>query len=217
EMESCEPQLETARDNGIPVLILDTGVESSMVTAVCQTDNVAAGQAAGEKLCEKLEGHGRIALVSHLPDTETCILRTEGFRKALEQYPDIDLVCVMEQDPLLTATDQIADMKENHPNLDGIFATNENLTDAVLTVYKDEEVLPVLVGFDNGEEQIRAIKEGREYGCISQNPYSMGYAVVIAALRAAAGEEIDEKIDSGYVWIDQTNIEDPANQIYLYQ
>ncbi len=217
DMESCEAQLETARDNGIPVLILDAGIESDLVTSVCQTDNRAAGLEAGRKLCEKMGGRGKAALIAHQPETETCKSRVEGFRKALEEYPEVELAAVLEEDPEISMEEQLAAMKENHPDLTGIFATNEKNSDSVLKLYEGEEQKPVLVGFDNGKEQIQAIRDGVEYGCISQNPYSMGYAVVIASLRTAAGEKIDSFIDSGYVWIDQTNIDAPENQSYLYQ
>ncbi len=217
DFESCQAQLETARDNEIPVLILDAGVESDLVTAVCQTDNKAAGEAAGEKLFEKLNGQGQVAVICHQSSTETGKLRVEGFEAALEEYPDIELVSVLDNDEELSMEEQILKLKEEYPDLDGIFATNESTSDAVLSVYAGEEEGPVVVGFDNGAEQIKAIQEGTEYGSICQNPYTMGYAVVIASLRAAAGETVDESIDTGFQWIDQTNIDDPDNQIYLYQ
>lgn len=217
DMESCQPQLETAMDNGIPVLTLDAGINSDLVLASCQTDNVAAAKSGCEKLCEKLNGKGKIAMIAHQPGTETFERRVEGIQAALEKYPDVELVCTLEENAEVTMPEQLAKMQAQYPDLDGIIATNEANSSAVLEVYKDVETAPLIVGFDNGEEQIRAIQEGREYGCICQNPFSMGYAVVIAALRAAVGEEIDELIDSGYMWIDQTNIDLPENQIYLYQ
>ncbi len=217
DVESGQAQLETAADNEIPVLIVDAGIESDLVTAVCQTDNTAAGQAAADKICEKLNGEGKVALICHQPTTETSQLRSEGFLEVLEEYPDIEVVCTLEDDGETPLEEQLAAMKEEYPDLDGIFATNESCSIAVLQAYGEEENHPAIIGFDNGEEQIQAIQDGLEYGCISQNPYSMGYAVVIASLRAAAGEEVDSFIDTGFVWLDQTNIDDPDNQIYLYQ
>lgn len=217
DKESCQAQLETARDNGIPVLILDAGIDSDLVTATCQTDNKAAGAAAAEKLCEALDGKGTVALITHQVTTETSILRRDGFLEKLEDYPEIYLACELQPSDEMTMEEQLLEMKEQYPDLDGIFSTNESNSDAVLLSYKDEEKLPVIVGFDNGEEQIQAILDGKEYGCICQNPYSMGYAVVIAALHAVNGEKVDQTIDSGYVWIDKTNIEDTDNQIYLYK
>lgn len=217
DKESCQAQLEAAGDNGIPVLILDAGIDSDLVTAVCQTDNEAAGEEAGKRLCEKLGGKGKVALISHQPETETCIQRTAGFYNALKDYSDVEVVCELEVKADISMEDQLLEMKEKYPDLDGMFATNENNTNSVLAVYAEEDKMPVLIGFDNGEEQIQAIKDGREYGCICQNPYSMGYAVIIAALHAVNGEKVDPMIDSGFAWIDQENIDDPENQIYLYK
>ncbi len=217
DMQSCQPQLEAARDNEIPVLILDAGIESDLVTAVCQTDNYAAGKEAGQRMAEKLQGQGKVALVCHQPETETCKLRSEGFQKVLEEYEDIEVVAVLEDTGDVTMEEQLEALKQQYPDLDGLFATNESNSDLILELYKEEEKLPVIIGFDNGAEQIEAIRQGLEYGCICQNPYSMGYAVVIAALHAAAGDEIDSAIDTGFAWIDQTNIDDEDKQIYLYQ
>lgn len=215
---SCQAQLETARDNGIPVLILDAGIDNDeLATAVCQTDNTAAGAEAGKKLCEKLEGKGKVALICHQPTTETSKSRAEGFKKTVKKYPDVELVCVLEDTGEVPIEKQLQEMKEQHPDLAGIFTTNESTSDAVLQLYAEEAVRPVLVGFDNGKEQLQAIRDGEEYGCICQNPYSMGYAVVIASLRAVKGETVDSRIDTGFVWIDRTDIDDPDNQIYLYQ
>ncbi len=217
DQSSCEAQLETAADNGIPVLILDAGIKSDLVTAVCQTDNVKAGKAAADHLCEGIGEKGKVALVGHQPETETYISRSEGFRKELEKYPEVELVCELVEDPEVTMEEQLLAMKEEYPDLAGIVCTNESNSNAVLKVYEKDETLPVLIGFDNGEAQIQAILDGREYGCISQNPYSMGYAAVIAALHADNDEDVDPVIDSGYVWIDSSNIENPENQIYLYR
>ncbi len=214
---SCEAQLETAADNGIPVLVLDAGIKSDLVTAICQTDNVKAGEAAAQYLCQGIGEKGLVALVGHQPETETYISRSKGFRKELEKHPEVELVCELVEDPEVTMEEQLLAMKEEYPDLAGIVCTNESNSNAVLAVYEKDETLPVIVGFDNGEAQIQAILDGREYGCICQNPYSMGYAVVIAALHAVNDEAVDPVIDSGYVWIDSSNIQDPENQIYLYR
>ena len=51
-MESCQAQLETAEENGIPVVVLDSGVVTGTVDSVCSTDNKAAGADAAKKLAE---------------------------------------------------------------------------------------------------------------------------------------------------------------------
>ena len=106
---------------------------------------------------------------------------------------------------------------EEYPDTVGIFCTNENVTESVLeTVGRLEDKEIKIVGFDAGEAQIQAIRDGREYGTVCQNPYGMGYAAVVAALRAASGQTVDNWIDPGYQWVDRSNIDVEENKKYLY-
>ena len=43
DMDSLQAQLEAAKENGIPVVVLDSGVVTGTVNSVCATDNKAAG------------------------------------------------------------------------------------------------------------------------------------------------------------------------------
>ncbi|EJW93108.1 periplasmic binding protein/LacI transcriptional regulator, partial [gut metagenome] len=61
-----------------------------------------------------------------------------------------------------------------------------------------------VIGFDSGSKQMTAVKDGVEYGFLSQNPYGMGYATVIAGIRADMGLENDVFINTGYQWIDSS-------------
>ena len=69
---------------------------------------------------------------------------------------------------------------------------------------------------DSGEKQQKAIQEGREYGTVTQNPYGLGYAAIVAAVRAIQGLPVDQKIDTGYQWLDKDTIDLETNQKYLY-
>ena len=50
-----------------------------------------------------------------------------------------------------------------------------------------------------------------------QNPYGMGYATVIAGVRADLGLENDKFINTGYQWIDSTNVNSSEYANYLYE
>lgn len=49
DMQSCDAQLETAADNEIPVVIIDSGVQNELVSAACATNNYTAGAEAAKK------------------------------------------------------------------------------------------------------------------------------------------------------------------------
>ena len=64
---------------------------------------------------------------------------------------------------------------------------------------------------------IGGFRSGLEAGSVCQNPYGMGYATIVAAMRADLELENDAFINCGYQWIDGSNIELPEYANYLYE
>ena len=219
DMKSCQPQLETAQDNGIPVVMLDSGVESDLAVSSCITDNQSAAAEAAKKLCEAVGDKGQVAVIAHIQSSETSADRVAGFRRELTaNHPEIELAEVLYENEEETIENMVRSLLEAHPDLKGIFCTNESMTEKMLDIALDLERDDLkIVGFDAGEKQIKAIADGSEYGTVCQNPYGMGYASVVAALRAAAHQTVDAYIDPGYQWIDKSNMELEENQKYLYK
>lgn len=75
----------------------------------------------------------------------------------------------------------------------------------------------VLMGFDAGKEQLEALRSGEVSGLVVQNPFGMGYAAVVAAARTVLEIGNEAQVDTGYVWVDQSNIEDESIQFLLYE
>ncbi|MBR2188314.1 MAG: ABC transporter substrate-binding protein [Eubacterium sp.] len=217
DMASCEPQLEAALDNGIPVLALDSGVESPLLTATCATDNYAAAIEATAKLCEAIGDAGEIALVSHSSTSQTAIDRVNGFTWEIAIHQQVKVAANLVQNTSETMETMLMAALELHPDLKGIFCTNEQMAAEVLdTLKKADRQDLVVVGFDAGEVQREAVEEGRELGLICQNPRGMGYVSVTAALHAASGDHIDKHIDTGFRWIDKDNMDLAGSRTFLY-
>ena len=123
--------------------------------------------------------------------------------------------------------DQVEDMSEaisnvltSYPDLAGVFCTNENASNLYLSVDKGENA-PVMVGVDASTVQQDAIKNGQELGCVSQDPYEIGYQTIIAAAQAMSTDEeqaaaVEKNVLLEPGWIDAANIEDSQNSNYLY-
>ncbi|WP_072524608.1 substrate-binding domain-containing protein [Clostridium sp. Marseille-P3244] len=116
--------------------------------------------------------------------------------------------------------DAVAYRLEKHPELRGCFGTN---ADAVMLGTKvlsnmdktDDDI--VLMGFDAGKDQIKALKDGEIDGLVVQNPFGMGYAAVVAAARTVLEIGNEAEVDTGYVWVDQENMEEESVQSMLYE
>lgn len=222
DMNSCQAQLETARENGIPVIVMDSGnndVNSEEIQAICATDNVAAGAEAARKLCESIQDNGKIAVLAHEENTRTSRDRVSGFLNEItKNHPQVSVVNTIYANTKDDYEEQVRKLLETNPDLKGVFCTNETTYQKVGEILTEKEGEPLkIVGFDSGEEQIQAVKDGEELGFISQNPYAMGYATVVAAARSMAKQENSPYIDTGFQWIDQNNIESEEMQKYLYQ
>lgn len=223
DMSSCEAQLEAAQEDGIPVVILDSGVNSDddLVYAYCGTDNKAAGAEAAKRLCAAIGEEGEVAVMSHLQLSQSSQDRVEGFQEELTRnHPNVHLVRVAyepAQDGDPTAEESIEDALEQYPDLKGYFATNQSTSEAVLSVLENHPDKNIqMVGVDMGDIQKKAIQDGKEAGTVCQNPYGMGYATIVAGVRASLGMETDKKIDSGFQWMDNETIGLEEYERYVY-
>ena len=222
DIESCQAQLEAASENGIPVVVFDSNVnEDELVAAFRGTDNTYVGKLAGEKLAEAIGGSGKIAVFSAQEKTESSQKRVEGFKEALADYPDITIVSELYTDKVNDMSAAMADVLKRYPDLDGVFCTNESVSDQYLALEKGEKS-PVMVGVDATTIQQAAIADGQELGTVSQDPYDVGYQTIIAAAQAMSTDEaqaaaVEKNVLLEPEWIDATNIDDPANSNYLYE
>lgn len=222
DMNSCEALLEGADGSGIPVIVLDSGVNSDLVETSCVTDNYAAGREAAKRLCQEIGDAGRIAVAAHMSLSESSQKRVRGFTDEIaENHPEVSVVEISyepEAEEDLSIQEQMESVLTQYPDLKGYFCTNESMSTQALAVLKDyEDRGIVLVGFDMGKTQMQAIRDGQEAGVVTQNPYGMGYATVVAGARAILGMENEEEIDPGFQWIDQENIDLEENQKYIYE
>lgn len=217
DMQTCKTQLEMAAENGIPVIIVDSGVDSDLINSFCGIDNRAAGAEAARKLCEAIGDAGEIAIVAHASMTQTSIERVGGFSEEIAQnHPNVMIVQTGYSDGEQEISAMVEGMMQQYPQLKGVFCTNQQVSNETLAVLETKETAIKMVGFDYSEEQAEAIASGLQYGTVSQNPYSLGYAMIVAAARAAAGMTNDAFVDAGYQWMDQTNISSEELAIYRY-
>lgn len=217
DMDSCQAQLEAAEENGIPVIVLDSGVKTGNVNATCVVDNYQAGVQAAVKLADTIGGSGKIAVMTHVESAQNCQEREQGFTETIaEKYPDIEIVNISHQNEETSVSEMAESVLKLFSDVKGYFCTNENVSGDVLDAISASGKEVAVVGIDARKKQKDAIKSGKEVGVLVQNAYGMGYATVVAAARAALGLENDESINPGMEWIDSENISDERYANYLY-
>lgn len=220
DMNSCQAQLETARDNGIPVVLFDSRVKCDMDTAFCATDNKEAGARAAQELCSAIEEKGNLAVLAHAKYSQTSEERLKGFRKEIKKnHPDVEAVCEYTEGREDDMESVVLDLLEDG-QVRGIFCTSQGIAEKVLSVLKEHPEKEVaLVGFDAGAQQMQAIQEGRQLGAIVQNIPCMASQTIWLAVCAGLSEPLSdlekyEKVD--YMWVDGQNLEEVRQSGLFY-
>ena len=221
DSKAFQPLLEKAKAANIPVVGFDSGVDSDIPVTTAATDNIAAAAMAADKMAELIGGSGEVAIIAHDQTSRTGIDRVKGFTDQIKsKYPNVTIVDTQYGGgDQLKSTDLAKAIIQAHPNLKGFFGANEGSIIGVLNAVKElgMEGKLMVIGYDSGQQQMDAIRSGAEAGAITQNPIGIGYKCVEAAYKAYKGESLPKTIDTGFMWYDKSNIDDPKIQAVLYK
>src|ERR671920_306543 len=118
--------IQAAIDAGVPVLCVDTTLDSDIQLGDVATDNVEGGRLAARGLAELIGGTGKVFVVNVIPGVSTTDQREQGFREAIEsEFPDVEYLgqeyC---NDDANVAAQITAARLQSDPELAGIFGTN---------------------------------------------------------------------------------------------
>jgi len=213
------PVVEKAHTAGIPVVTIDSGVESDLPYSFVATDNIAAAEKAADALSELVGGKGEVACIPFVPGAATSIMREEGFKEGLKKHPGLKLVAVQySQSDVATGMAVTENILTAHPNLAGIFAANEAgaIGCAQALVSRGVAGKVKLVAFDAAENEIEALKKNTIQALIVQNPFKMGYDGVKTAVAVLQGKEVPKRIDTGVGVVTTDNFDEPEIQKLLY-
>jgi ribose transport system substrate-binding protein len=194
------PVLTRARERGIPSLIVDTDVDWPDKLSYIGTDNRLGGKMAGDYIARALGGKGKVAVIRGIPGVRTHEDRLAGFQEALAENPGLRLVALQpansERALAMTVMENIL---TSNPDLGAVFATSDQMALGAIEAVDAHRLSGklVVVGFDAGKEALRAVSMGRIAAMVAQNPFNMGKLAVAAAYRAARGESVEKRIDTG--------------------
>jgi ribose transport system substrate-binding protein len=204
------PVLEKAHAASIPVVIVDTDVSWTAKVSYVGTDNRYGGKLAGEFIVNALDGKGKVALVTGIPGVRSIEDRQQGCLETLRAASGIEIVA---QQPANSERSLALTVMENiltaQPEINAVFASSDQMTlgaiEAIDARGKTGKI--VVVGFDAGKEALQAIQQGRIQAAVAQRPFLMGKLGVEAAYKAARGEPVEKRIDTGTELITAENVE----------
>lgn len=190
--------IQEANEAGIPVFTADIAALADGVEIVTHiaTDNYSGGRLAAEAVLEIAEEAAEIAIIDH-PEVESVIQRTKGFHDVINEANTngkaIEVVAQLPGGGIKDRAFRVAeDILQAHPNLDVIFAINDDTAlGAVAAIEKAGKSGTVqVVGFDGTAEARRAILEGKIYADVIQHPHQIGIMTVESIVSYMNGDDL---------------------------
>ena len=140
-------------------------------------DNTVGGYNTAKALFEAIGGEGQVFCIEGMLTNAASIGRVNGFKKALEEYPNVEVV--LDDTANWDTTEALTLVETNltkYPDVKGIWCANDNMATGALqaldAVGKKGEVK--VVGFDANTDIVQAIADGDCTATISSNGYLQG-------------------------------------------
>ncbi len=206
--------VEAAAGRDIPVVIVDSGLDSTVQAAFIATNNYEGGRSCGRRLAEVIGGRGSVLMLRFMEGHASTTARERGFLDAMGEFADIEVVSDNQRAgaTLETALQASQNLLNRFPAVDGIFTANETSTQGMLRALQTSGRAGTtrLVGFDANETLIAALDAGTIHGLAVQDPFAMGYLGVKTAAAAARGLEHDAYVETRLMMITPQNMGEPV-------
>jgi ribose transport system substrate-binding protein len=218
DRQSLVGPVERAAKQNIPVIIYDSPVDTDKFVSQVATDNYKAGAMAGERMGKILNGQGKVVIVGVKPGAASTEAREKGFEDLIHQkFPGIQILDKRFGMAVVATSMTVAEnMLTAHPDLDGIFASNESGTIGSGQALRTRHGKVKLVGFDWSPALLDDLSSGLIDSLVIQNPFEMGYQAITTAVRHLDGQPVTKIVDMAPRLIDRESLNDPGIQAQLH-
>jgi len=210
------PAIKAAAAAGIPVITINSGLESSKsVGAILHVGQpeLLAGQKAGERA--KVEGATKPLCLSQEAFNASLTERCQGYFDAL----GLDLNMIDVSNDVTEIKTRTAAALQANPDIDALLATGPHVCEAAAAAVAEVGATVHLSCFDLSPGVINLISEGKVAYTIDQQQRLQGYlpVVLLHLYNANAGLLPGDNVPSGPGFVDKSNAEGVAAQAGVYR
>lgn len=209
---SMEETIRETVEAGIPVIFVNSDGDESGRTCYIGIDHYKAGEQAAERLAQKTGKKGNVLAIIRSSGSYNQSERLRGFEEKLREYPQMQVVDVMEDNgSLLELKEKLFFSLQSHPEIDAIVSMEGVASENIGGILElgEEETRPAIVVFDFTETTVEYLEDGIYDGVIMQDPYAIGQ-IAVEKLNEyyEMGHALEEVIYIDTVCVTRENIED---------
>lgn len=220
-LEAMQPLYSNASKNGTSIFQFNMPMELynpdevDVVSTIGYNNNKQAGYIAGQYIAKRLDGKGKLLMVWGLP-THWAISRENGLKRALEEYPDLEVVGKQRGDYVrdkgLDATQALI---ERFPDADAIYGENEEMalgaaqavTSRGIRIMGEDGDGILIIGADGLRSGYKEIKADRLTATVDVGPVEQGrYSIINIFYSLMLGYTVDKVTNVPTSVIDSSNV-----------
>lgn len=195
-----EGVLMEAGDAGIPVILVDRGVEAdeNLYATLIASDFVAEGRMAAEWLAEKTDGKAKIIELQGTPGAAPAIDRKKGFENAIAAYPEMTIIAsqsgnfnIQEGRAVMEAL-----LTQHRDEVTAVYAHNDDMALGAIQAIRGAGLRPggdvLIVSVDGVKGAFEAMVAGDLNCTVECNPL-LGPLAFDAVEKVLAGEPLPKR------------------------
>ena len=201
EEQGLEPALQSAREAGVPVFLVDREANAEICEdyiSFMGSNFVEQGERAAEWLVEATDGKAKIAELQGTVGASVTADRGEGFKSVIDENSGMEMVASQSGNfnraEGQNVTEQILG---GNPDLDAVYAHNDEMAIGAIQALKDAGRKPgedvTVVSVDGTRDALQAIIDGDLGATVETNP-RFGPLAFDTARRFLSGEQVPTKI-----------------------
>jgi inositol transport system substrate-binding protein len=209
-VDGIKPAVEAAKNAGIPVVTVNQKIkEQELANSFVGVSHVEGGELEMKTAAEAIGGKGNVAFLLGPMGSDAQIGRSEGYKKVLENYPDIKVVF---EQTANWKTDEALKLVENWlqtgTEISAIVANNDGMALGALKAVEDAKLQDKIkvYGLDAVPDALAAVKEGRLAATVSQSTTDQGTKAMEACYKVVNGETVEKEIIVGHTLITKDNV-----------
>jgi ribose transport system substrate-binding protein len=204
------PAVKKALDAKIPVVAIDTAIYDAPISSFVATDNVAAAKDQGKWVADHIADNGEVILVNGLIAQSTGRDRHDGFVEAVKAAkPNVVVYEVQTKWDQTEAQNGVETLLRAHPKVSVIANAWDGGTMGSIAALKAAHKKAgdvTVVGFDGAPDALQQMGLNWVQCDVAQLLYKEGYDGVSAAIKAAKGETVNARIDTGHALVTPDNL-----------
>lgn len=208
DADAVVPVVTKAYRSGIPVIVLDRGINGTEFTSFINADNAKIGTIAAAYIAKRLDGRGLVLLFEGLKNADVTQLRSKGFLEEIRKYKGVKVIRRTGNFLRKDAVFEMEKLLNQGIRVDAIFSESDSMLSGVRMVLSKKNIDPrsiVMLGTDFISEAQDAIRNGVQNGSIL---YPLGgKKAVEIALKILSKEPVPRHIVLPTALVTKENVE----------